>query len=126
VSMRHFQSKLTLPEGFIALLQAAGATWISWSVSPWYISATDATPKSLTVGKGLSIPKTTLPKPAASMTFTLPASSKTVGPWHAVSKGTMTFTDGRLKFTLNDNLGVAVPANCSPKPAVTMSATTVS
>jgi hypothetical protein len=38
----------------------------------------------------------------------------------------MTFTDGILKFTLNDNLGVAVPVACTPKPAVTLAKTTVS
>ena len=126
VKMTGFQAEITIPASLIQVLEQSGMTWISGSAFTFDINASDAVTKSKNAGTGLSIPKTSLAKPAANFTFTVPATAKTVGPWTAAAKGTMVFTDGKLKFTLNDNLGSAVPVSCSPKPAVTLSKTTVS
>jgi hypothetical protein len=126
VTMTGFQSKVTIPASLIQSAEGYGVTWVSGSSFSWTINATDALVKGKNAGRGLSIPKTNLPTPAAAVTVTLPVTPKSVGPWTAGTAGKMTFTDGHLKFTLNDNVGVSVPVSCSPKPAVTLSTTTVS
>lgn len=126
VKMTGFQSKVTIPASLISMAEKYGVKWVSGTSFSWMINATDATVKAKNAGKGLAIPQTNLPTPAADVTVTLPSSPKSVGSWIASAAGTMTFTDGHLKFTLNDNLGVSVPVSCNPKPAVTLSKTTVS
>jgi hypothetical protein len=125
VSMTGFQSKVTIPASLVSTAETYGVTWVSAGGFVWYIRATDAKVAPVNAGSGLSIPQTTLPKPAANVTVTVPKTAKTVGPWTSSAKGTMVFTDGILKFTLNDNLGLSVPISCTPKPAVTLGKTTV-
>lgn len=131
VKMTGFYSKVTIPKTLVAKAESYGVTWISGKITTWTINATHATAKSKNAAgsTGIAIPKRTLPKPAAAVTIRVPGgtATRTVGPWTAAAgAGTMTFTDGTLKFTLNDNLGVSLTVTCNPHPAVTISKTTVS
>ena len=125
VKLTGFQSKVTIPASLVSTAESYGVTYVSASGFTWYIHATDAKVANVNAGVGLSIPKTNLPKPAKNVTVAVPAVAKTVGTWTAGTAGTMTFTDSTLKFTLNDNLGVAVPVSCVPKPAIVLAKTIV-
>ncbi|HEV2361935.1 MAG TPA: DUF6801 domain-containing protein [Acidimicrobiales bacterium] len=127
VSMTGFQAKVTIPSSLVSTAESYGVTYFNGNIKTWYVNATDSKNKSVNAaGTGITIPKTNLPKPAANVTITVPAAAKTIGTWTAgTTAGAMTFTDGGLIFTLNDNLGVALTVTCSPKPAATISKTTV-
>lgn len=126
VKMTGFQAQVTIPSAIVALFEKSGMTWISGSSVTLDLNASDAKTATVNAGKGLAIPQTSLPKPAANVTIALPTTAKTVGSWTPVAAGTMTFTDGIIKTALNDNVGKTVPVSCTPKPAVTLSKTTVS
>jgi hypothetical protein len=131
VKMTGFYSKVTIPQSLVAKAESYGVTWVSGKITSWSINASHATTKTKNAAgsTGLAIPQTNLPNPAAAVTIRVPSgtTTKTVGPWTAAAgAGTMVFTDGTLKFTLNDNLGVSLSVTCSPHPAITISKTTVS
>jgi hypothetical protein len=127
VTLTSVQYKVTVPGSLVTEMENSGITWIAGTVKTLDINATDAKVTTVNVaGKGIAIPMTNLPKPAANVTFHLPAKPVTIGPWVAKAKGTMTFTDGTIADTLTDNLAVTIPVTCTAKPVATLAKTTVS
>ena len=126
VKMTNFEITVTIPQEIIEAALRDGVTWFSGKFTTFYIDATDAktaTRFNMAGGQGITIPKTNLPNPAQNLTLML--HSKTVGTWTASQKGTMIFTNGDIRFTLNENFAIPIAVSGSPSPAVTVSKTIV-
>lgn len=113
-SLTGFQVSVTIPESVVSEAESFGITWVDGTIKTFDINATDAKTAAVNAaGKGITLPKTTLPKPAKAVSMKVPAKAITVGTWTAKAKGTMTYSSGNLDFTLNDSLGVAVTVTCT-------------
>jgi hypothetical protein len=123
VSLTGVEFKLTIPARVINQVIRLSKK-VSADVTTLDIVSTNRPATVNVAGKGIVISPLTLVSDA-TLTLQLPNPPTTVGPWTAGSAGPMSFRTGNVALTLTA-AGKKVPVSCHPKPAVTISTTTVS
>lgn len=124
VSMKGWQTTVTIPKALVVALQSNGGASVAGKVSVLDLEATDAKPATLnSAGDGLALPPMRMQ--AKSLTISLPAKPTTAGPWVASKAGTMVFQPGPAILTLTPNKGSSASLQCQAGKA-TLSTTTVS
>jgi hypothetical protein len=127
VHMTGFQSTVSIPGSIFDKAYRAGVRTFSGKVSTLDITAADARNRVVNVAKTPFKfgPIKLLARNNPSLTVHIPTTPRTIGPWTAKAKGTMTFRTGTNVIVLTASGLGSVTAVCSPAPAVTLSTTKV-